>query len=229
MKGKDRQPGKKRAALCEERDLMHRPHMVAVTSLVSAKSLWITRVILKKTKPKEKRFWLVKFAPFRTSWSEIVRRGTFTLRGVRSPAARNSLKEMQLRDSVLFSQSTGTYRCRPYGGRQKSLLRPYERWSSMVNLWFHANTQSCTTCVACQDKGWFPVGREWTCAPTPTCRNASDGAGIWYHHQRNVEHINGLKMHLSEHRQWNFRKYSVADAGPGKEKPGVDTIHNDFQ
>ena len=33
----------------------------------------------------KKYYWLVKFAPFRTSWSEIVRRGTFTLRGVRSP------------------------------------------------------------------------------------------------------------------------------------------------
>lgn len=49
--------------------------------------------------------WLVKFAPFRTSWSEIVRRGVFTLRGVRSPAARNNLKAMQLHDAVLFYHS----------------------------------------------------------------------------------------------------------------------------
>ena len=52
-----------------------------------------------------KRFWLVKFAPFRTSWSEIVRRGTFTLRGVRSPSARNNLKDMLLHDPVLFYHS----------------------------------------------------------------------------------------------------------------------------
>ena len=56
-------------------------------------------------KKREKHFWLVKFAPFRTSWSEIVRRGTFTLRGVRSPAARNNLKEMELHDPVLFYHS----------------------------------------------------------------------------------------------------------------------------
>ncbi len=52
-----------------------------------------------------KRFWLVKFAPFRTPWGEIVRRGTFTLRGVRSPAARNNLKGMRLHDRVLFYHS----------------------------------------------------------------------------------------------------------------------------
>ena len=60
---------------------------------------------MKKIKKRGKRYWLVKFAPFRTSWSEIVRRGTFTLRGVRSPAARNSLNEMRLHDPVLFYHS----------------------------------------------------------------------------------------------------------------------------
>ena len=51
------------------------------------------------------RYWLVKFAPFRTSWAEIVRRGTFTLRGVRSPAARANLASMRLGDPVLFYHS----------------------------------------------------------------------------------------------------------------------------
>ena len=51
------------------------------------------------------RHWLVKFAPFRTSWAEIVRRGTFTLRGVRSPAARANLAAMRLGDPVLFYHS----------------------------------------------------------------------------------------------------------------------------
>ena len=59
----------------------------------------------KKRKKKKKASWLVKFAPFRTSWSEIVRRGTFTLRGIRSPAARNNLRAMQLHDPVLFYHS----------------------------------------------------------------------------------------------------------------------------
>lgn len=55
-----------------------------------------------KTSP---RFWLVKFAPFRTPWSEIVKRGTFALRGVRSPAARKHLSEMRLGEAVLFYHS----------------------------------------------------------------------------------------------------------------------------
>jgi predicted RNA-binding protein with PUA-like domain len=49
--------------------------------------------------------WIVKFAPFRTSWSEIVRAGNFTLRGVRSAEARRNLSQMQLGDLVLFYQS----------------------------------------------------------------------------------------------------------------------------
>jgi predicted RNA-binding protein with PUA-like domain len=52
-----------------------------------------------------KNFWLVKFAPFRTSWHDIVRAGTFTLRGVRSPAARKNLSAMRLGDAVLFYHS----------------------------------------------------------------------------------------------------------------------------
>ena len=49
-------------------------------------------------KPLNRGHWLVKFAPFRTSWQEIVRRGTFTLRGVRSHAARKQLAGMRLGD-----------------------------------------------------------------------------------------------------------------------------------
>ena len=51
------------------------------------------------------RHWLIKFAPFRTSWSQIVRAGTFTLRGVRSPEARKHLAAMRLGDNVLFYHS----------------------------------------------------------------------------------------------------------------------------
>lgn len=53
----------------------------------------------------KEQFWLVKFAPFRTDWSEIVRRGTFTLRGVRSATARKHLAAMRERDRVLFYHS----------------------------------------------------------------------------------------------------------------------------
>ncbi len=51
------------------------------------------------------RRWLIKFAPFRNSWSEIVARGTFTPRGIRSAQARKHLAEMRRGDSVLFYQS----------------------------------------------------------------------------------------------------------------------------
>jgi len=56
-------------------------------------------------KPSNRRFWLVKFAPFRTPWTEIVKRGRFTLRGVRSAAARKHLSDMRLGDAVLFYHS----------------------------------------------------------------------------------------------------------------------------
>jgi predicted RNA-binding protein with PUA-like domain len=49
--------------------------------------------------------WLIKFAPFRTSWPEIVARGSFTPRGIRSPEARKHLSAMRLGDPVLFYRS----------------------------------------------------------------------------------------------------------------------------
>ena len=52
-----------------------------------------------------RNYWLIKFAPFRISWEEIVRRGVFTIRGVRSPEARNNLKKMKRHDHVLFYHS----------------------------------------------------------------------------------------------------------------------------
>ncbi len=51
------------------------------------------------------RHWLIKFAPFRTSWEQIVARGTFTPRGIRSPEARKHLRAMRLGDPVLFYRS----------------------------------------------------------------------------------------------------------------------------
>lgn len=51
------------------------------------------------------RRWLIKFAPFRTSWAEIVARGAFTPRGIRSPEARKHLSAMRLGDRVLFYRS----------------------------------------------------------------------------------------------------------------------------
>ena len=57
------------------------------------------------TEANEGQNWLVKFAPFRTGWPEIVRRGTFTLRGVRNSLARKHLSKMQVGDQVLFYHS----------------------------------------------------------------------------------------------------------------------------
>ena len=55
--------------------------------------------------PANQKRWLVKFAPFRTPWAEIVRRGTFSLRGVRNRVARKYLKEMRLGDQILHYHS----------------------------------------------------------------------------------------------------------------------------
>ena len=57
-------------------------------------------------KPATMGYWLVKFAPFRTSW--VGNRApweAFTLRGVRNPAARNYLSAMRAGDEVLFYHS----------------------------------------------------------------------------------------------------------------------------
>jgi predicted RNA-binding protein with PUA-like domain len=50
-------------------------------------------------------FWLVKFAPFRYSWEDVLRNGRFEIYGVRNPQARNYLKSMRLGDEVLFYHS----------------------------------------------------------------------------------------------------------------------------
>ena len=50
-------------------------------------------------------YWLVKFAPFRYSWEDILRNGSFEIYSVRSPQARNNLKAMRMDDEVLFYHS----------------------------------------------------------------------------------------------------------------------------
>jgi predicted RNA-binding protein with PUA-like domain len=51
------------------------------------------------------KYWLVKFAPFRYSWKEVLRNGSFEIYSVRNPQARNNLKAMQIGDEVLFYHS----------------------------------------------------------------------------------------------------------------------------
>ena len=50
-------------------------------------------------------YWLVKFAPFRYSWDDILRNGKFEIYSVRNPQARNNLILMRLGDEVLFYHS----------------------------------------------------------------------------------------------------------------------------
>ncbi len=50
-------------------------------------------------------YWLVKFAPFRYNWNDILRNSRFEIYGVRNAQARNNLREMCLGDIVLFYHS----------------------------------------------------------------------------------------------------------------------------
>ena len=50
-------------------------------------------------------YWLVKFAPFRYSWQDVLRNGKFEIYSVRNAQARNNLKAMKLGDEVLFYHS----------------------------------------------------------------------------------------------------------------------------
>jgi predicted RNA-binding protein with PUA-like domain len=50
-------------------------------------------------------YWLVKFAPFRYSWRDILRNGRFEIYSVRNVQSRNNLQAMQLDDLVLFYHS----------------------------------------------------------------------------------------------------------------------------
>ena len=50
-------------------------------------------------------YWLVKFAPFRYSWQDVLRNGKFEIYSVRNAQARNYLKAMKFNDEVLFYHS----------------------------------------------------------------------------------------------------------------------------
>ena len=50
-------------------------------------------------------YWLIKFAPFRYSWQDVLRNGKFEIYSVRNAQARNNLKEMKIGDEVLFYHS----------------------------------------------------------------------------------------------------------------------------
>lgn len=50
-------------------------------------------------------YWLVKFAPFRYSWQDVLKNGKFEIYSVRNFQARNNLNEMRLGDEILFYHS----------------------------------------------------------------------------------------------------------------------------
>jgi len=50
-------------------------------------------------------YWLVKFAPFRYSWQDVLRNGRFEIYSVRNAQARNNLNQMRMNDEVLFYHS----------------------------------------------------------------------------------------------------------------------------
>jgi len=50
-------------------------------------------------------YWLIKFAPFRYSWEDVLKNGRFEMYSVRSTQARNNLKAMKMGDEVLFYHS----------------------------------------------------------------------------------------------------------------------------
>lgn len=52
-----------------------------------------------------KNYWLVKFAPFRYSWEDVLKNGKFEIYSVRNAQARNNLKQMKRGDEVLFYHS----------------------------------------------------------------------------------------------------------------------------
>jgi predicted RNA-binding protein with PUA-like domain len=80
-------------------------------------------------------YWLVKFAPFRCSWPEILRDGKFEIYSVRNPQAANNLRLMRLSDQVLFYHSQegnaimGTMRVIEEAHQDKTTSDP--RWVSV--------------------------------------------------------------------------------------------------
>jgi len=76
-----------------------------VNELTTVKHTQMNDAIEKLYTENNCQIWLVKFAPFRTSWTDIVRRGTFTMRGVRNRQARNNLATMKIDDLVMYYHS----------------------------------------------------------------------------------------------------------------------------
>lgn len=51
------------------------------------------------------RYWMVKFAPFRVSWEDILASGKFEIYSVRNPQSRNNLEQMKHGDLAFYYHS----------------------------------------------------------------------------------------------------------------------------
>ncbi len=51
------------------------------------------------------RYWMVKFAPFRVSWEDILASGKFEIYSVRNPQSRNNLEQMKVGDLAFYYHS----------------------------------------------------------------------------------------------------------------------------
>ena len=51
------------------------------------------------------RYWMVKFAPFRVSWEDILASGKFEIYSVRNPQSRNNLDQMKVGDIAYYYHS----------------------------------------------------------------------------------------------------------------------------
>lgn len=51
------------------------------------------------------KYWMVKFAPFRVSWEDILASGKFEIYSVRNPQSRNNLEQMKVGDLAFFYHS----------------------------------------------------------------------------------------------------------------------------
>lgn len=51
------------------------------------------------------RYWIVKFAPFRVSWENILASGKFEIYSVRNAQSRNHLEQMKIGDLAFYYHS----------------------------------------------------------------------------------------------------------------------------
>lgn len=77
-------------------------------------------------------YWLVKFAPFRYSWQDVLRNGKFEIYSVRNAQARNNLKEMKIGDEVLFYHSQ---ECNCIMGNMKVIEEAYQDKTTDDTRW----------------------------------------------------------------------------------------------